>query len=166
MMTQEQIFQVIQKVAKNHRNKSFGYFTEEDIEQEVWIIALEKLPKFEESKGKHKDATKSLEHWLNTIVSNTLKNLYRDKFEVPQRLRTDKKNNLVSPMNFDDIGERQDSSDFFALLENKELWNIIIDQLSDYDIDILDSLLSGENIGSYYKSKIINKIKKILKNYE
>ena len=165
-MTQEQIYQVIQKVAKNHRNKSFGYFTEEDIEQEAWIIALKKLPQFEEQKGKHKDVAKSLEHWLNKVVSSRLKNLYRDEFIVPQRLHTDKSNNLVSPMNFDDVGERQDLSDFFSVLENKELWEFIIKELNDYDIDILDSILSGENIGSYYKSKIVNKIKKILKNYE
>jgi DNA-directed RNA polymerase specialized sigma24 family protein len=165
-MTQEQIHQVIQKVAKNHRNKSFGYFTEEDIEQEVWIIALKKISRFEEQKGKHKDPMKSLEHWLNKVVSTRLKNLYRDEFVVPQRLHTAKSNNLISPMNFDDVGELQDLSDFFSSLENKELWLLIIKDLNDYDIDILDAILSGENIGSYYKSKIINKIRKILKDYE
>jgi len=157
---------VISKVAQNHKNKAFAYYTEEDIYQEIWIMALEKLYKFKPNRGKTKNIEKSLEHWLNAVISNQLKNLYRDKYIVPQRIHIGKNNRLLTPADVDSLSEYEEEIDLFSILENKELWHMIIDSLSDYDIEVLDSLLSGETVTSYYKNKVLKKIFKVIDIYE
>lgn len=168
-LTKVEISEVIQKVAKNHKNKRFGPYTEDDIEQEVWIIALNKLPEFVPERGKHKDLKQALENWLNTVISRRLANFYRDKHLVPQKLlksdknnsQTQKRKNLMNPLDIDDISDdcvRFQSQD---ILEN-ECWQIILDNLNEEMLDALDALLSGQPIGSYYKNKLKNEIKSII----
>ena len=162
-ISQAEIYEVIGRVAKNHRNKCFGSYTKQDIEQEVWIIALEVLPKFEMDKGTQKDPKRALEYWLNKVMTNKLKNLYRDKFIVPQRLHKEGcSNNLLSAINIDDVGEVISKDNLENIVGSEDLSAKIIDQLSDSDLEILDSLLSGENIPSYYKTKLLRKIKDVV----
>ena len=164
-MTNTEINEVIQKVAKNHRDKAFGSYTPEDIEHEVWLIALNKIELFKPNKGKVVDEKKALERWLNVVISNRLKNLYRDEYVVPQRLHKDNKNNLLKPLDITSIGDRSDNIELIEIVQNKELWNYVLQNISDSEIEILDGLLSGELINSYYKNKIFIKIKELIKLY-
>lgn len=164
-MTHEEKMEIIQKVAKNHRNKEFGYFTKEDIEGEVWLIALKQMHKFDSTRGKHTNEKKSFEHWLNAVIAKRLKNLYRDTYVVPQRLHKGQPNNLLNPIHIDSIQENSHTINFHDIIENKEIWNYLMLHLNDCDLEVLDSLLSGENIPSYYKLKLANKVKELLNDF-
>jgi hypothetical protein len=167
-LTKDEIIEVVDKVAKNHRNKSFGPYTEEDIEQEVWIIALSKLPEFVPERGKHKNLRQSLENWLNTVVARRLANFYRDKWVVPQRkLKSDKSGaqhkkriNLMHPLDIEEISEDNASLGPSDILES-EYWKIVLENLDEDLIDILDAMLSGQTVNCYYRNKLSNKIEKI-----
>ena len=156
-MSKEEIYEVITKVAKNHCKKKFAYLTEDDIENKAWEIALKQLPEFVVSKGKAKNPAKSLEHWLNAVVSNRLKNYYRDEFEVKN------KSQIVSPVSLDTTMDTPDLNIGFVDIYNSEFWNLIIRNLSDNYLDILEAILSGEKVNTYYKNKLQTKIKVIWK---
>lgn len=168
-LNRDDIINVITNVVKNHRNKAFSYYTEEDIEQEAWIIALNKLGDFVPARGKNKDIKQSLENFLNTVVSRRLKNLYRDKYVVPQRtLKSDKspgdqnkRTNLMHPLNLEEISEDKLHGLTSMIFEN-ESWNKIIQNLNEDLIDILDAMLSGQIIKCYYRNKLLYNIKSIM----
>jgi DNA-directed RNA polymerase specialized sigma24 family protein len=160
---------VLSKVAKNHRSKSFDYHTEDDIEQESYLIALSKLKEFVPSRGKSDNLNQSLENWLNTVVSRRLKNFYRDKYVVPQKsLKSDRnlneqsnRVNLMHPLNLHDI-----SDESFKFIDTKyvdnDIWITIINALDDDMKDVLEAILSGQTIKCYYRNKLYRCIKSIL----
>lgn len=158
-LNKEQIYNVIDKVAKNHKNKSFSYHTINDIEQQVWIIALERIKDFNHSKSKQKNIEKALEHWLNTVVSNRLANFYRDKYVVPH-----KQSNIISPISMDNKIDLEDKEDYFNNIVGSDYWDLVIKDLNDYYLDILECILSGEIVNSYYRSKLMNRIKVIMRD--
>lgn len=168
-LNKEEIITVINNVVKNHRNKAFSYYTEEDIEQEAWIIALNKLGDFLPARGRNKDIKQSLENFLNTVVSRRLKNLYRDKYVVPQRvLKSDKspgdqskRTNLMHPLNIEEISEDK-MKGLDPLNFESDLWHKILKNLNEDLIDILDAMLSGQIIKCYYRNKLLNHIKVIM----
>lgn len=164
-MTKDEMMEVIFKIAENHKNKDFGYFTKEDIKQEVWVIALNALSKYQFERGTQKDEKKAFEHWMNRVVANRLKTLYRDKYIVPQQLHKRSPNNLINLISIEGAQDRAQKIDLTALIENKELWTFLIDRLDDLDQEVLESLLSGENIGSYYKMKLHDKIEVLLDEF-
>lgn len=157
-LSYEQVINVITKVVQNHKNKTFGNYTSEDIMQQAWIIILEKLPAFDSSKSKDKNIEKGLENWLNTVVSNRLHNFYRDKYLVHKN----KDKNLISPLSIN-----ASNTDFLAVFynqdnhESNEMIDKIISQLDIFMLEILESLLSGENLCFYYRNRLYNKIKEI-----
>lgn len=154
-ISKEEIYEIITKVAKNHRNKKFLYLTEEDIEYKAWEIALEQIQDFNVKRGKVENPKKCLEHWLNAVVSNRLKNYYRDEFEVK------KKSKVMSASSLTYDVDVHDTNDLAFTFENKELWDLIISNLSANYLDILDAVLSGEKISPYYKTKLQSKIRTI-----
>lgn len=172
-LIQSQVIDICTKVAKNHNNKSFSYFESDDIEQQAWIIILDKIGEFDPSKGTTNNIEQSLENWLNTIVSRRLSNFYRDKFKVPQKqLKSDKseydqvkRQNLMKPLDISYVSDVSENNDIVSRLVDGELWQTIIAQLSPEYLDILDSILSGEKINCYYKNKLIIQIKNIMDEY-
>lgn len=152
---------VIQKVAENHRNKSFDIYSSADIEQEVWIIALKKLPEFDIDKCKYADIEKSFEHWLNTVVSNRLKNLHRDEFVIKKR---NKNKEMVATISIS--GTDFDLDQLFEHNHNSiDFWDLVNKYFTEDDFDVLESILSNENINSYYKVKLKNKMKEVFKDF-
>lgn len=153
--------EVITKVAANHRNKGFDIYSAQDIEQEVWIIALKQIGEFDLKKCKCKDIRQSLEHWLNTIVSRRLINLHRDEFLIKKR---NKNKELVPTLSISSA-----NIDIDELIEhnydNIDFWDIINQHLTPDELDVLDSVLSNENINSYYKVKLKNKLKEIFQDF-
>lgn len=172
-LTEDEILEIMQKIAHIHRTKTFDYYTSDDIEQEVFIIILSNIQDFSKERTKNPDepAALLLEKFLNKIVSNRLKNLYRDKFLVKMRaLKTDKNDaelqkriNLAHPLNIDDVstGHLSETSD---IVLEEECWKIVLSNLTDEDMEILDCIMGGEKVTQYYKQKLHNSIIKILEN--
>lgn len=72
-MTDEE-YQVVEQVANTIApNFTFGYYEAEDIKQEIWIMCLEALPKFDKNRGA------SLKTFLLVHCKNRLISLKRNK---------------------------------------------------------------------------------------
>ncbi len=157
--------EVIARVADNHKHKTFDVHDQDDIIQQVWLIALSIIDDFEPSKGKVVDVKKSLEHWLNASISNRLSNFYRDKYLVPQRMMPNKSDvkphNLLSALDIDIVRDTIKFNCNAKSMEN-EIWCAIFTGLDPVNLDILESLMSGEIINCYYKNKLISSINLIL----
>jgi len=171
-LTEEQVIDIVSKVANNHKNKHFGYFTSEDIIQEVWAIALDRLKEFDYNRGKESNIEKALEHFLNNVIARRLSNLYRDHYVVPQRqLKSDKSDydqvkriNLMHPVNISDLSEESIGS-FIEYTFDNDHWYYIIHHLSEENIDILDALLSAEKVSCYYKNSLLRSINGLINEY-
>lgn len=158
MLDKKTINEIIAKVARNHISKAFDYYEQEDIEQEVWVIALQKLGDFDFEKSTVVDEAQALERFLNTVVSNRLKNLYRDKHVVPSKGNT---SNFCTPFGIDDLSFDLVIKKSFDGATN-EIGILILNNIEPHEFIILEALLSGERIPSYYKSKLKKAVKKIL----
>lgn len=72
--TEQQVLDILKKIGKMLATKySFGYYSAEDIEQEIFILGMDGITSYSSEKGK-------LENFLFTHVSNRLKNFRRDNF--------------------------------------------------------------------------------------
>ena len=67
----QETFDVIEKISNEHCKKTFGYFDQNDLRNEIWVICLEKLNQFRPVRGK-------LEHFLRVAVKNRLINKFKD----------------------------------------------------------------------------------------
>ena len=109
-----------------------------------------------------------MENWLNSVVSNRLKNFYRDNWQAQQRVSkfdtdlfvAEKRKSLKNPVNIDDIDPNLIIQEEFKADYNK--FKKIVTYLDSEMFDILDSLLSGEKVQCYYKNKLINRIEEIM----
>ena len=73
----EETCSVISKIVKSYGNtRTFAYYDNDDITQEVWCMCLEALDNYDSSVA-------PLENFLRTHVSNRMKNLKRDKYFRP-----------------------------------------------------------------------------------
>lgn len=156
-LTKEDIYAIIEKVVKNHANKAFDLYDSDDIQQQTWQILLKQLPGFDLKKiKKTNNIAQALENWLNKVASSRLKNFYRDKSVVPKKnIQTTNIDVYQCPDDF------QANHDLLSGLELEDNLDILISELDEEELDILDCLLSGENIGPYYKNKLITRIKEV-----
>lgn len=169
-LTKTEIYEIITKVATNHENKYFGFYTKEDINHECWLIALNKLPEFEVSKRKNQDIKGALENWLNTILSRRLANFFRDKFVVPTQIKKkeshpsvyNQKKSLFFPS---PLEESSSIINYDYLSNNNDFLKALVINLDPYQVDILDAILSGETVNLYYKNKLFNAVKLFAKEY-
>jgi DNA-directed RNA polymerase specialized sigma24 family protein len=153
-------------VAKIHRGKTFDYHTKTDIEQQVWVIAIEALPKYENKKTKTKNPELAFESWINAVVSRRLKNFYRDRYTVKHREKANdsnfdkiKKNNLSRPL---DLGLAESVVGTIDVPHFSEMdLNTILNQLPDDLRQVLLLQLSGIHIVGYYTYRLNAKLKEI-----
>jgi DNA-directed RNA polymerase specialized sigma24 family protein len=98
---------IVEAIAESKkRSMSFAYFTGEDIAQEVWVICLKALERYNATKG-------PLENYLRRCVENRLKNLKRDRYFRPPAGNPDRHGkvrdriNIVNalPLGGGDVGE-------------------------------------------------------------
>jgi hypothetical protein len=162
---QEELEAVISKVAHNHRHKHFGYFTEEDIFGEVWVICLKQLQHYQPQRGKGDSPINNLERWLNKVVRNRLANLYRDRYSSVNDKYRRTRMNIMNTLPFDVVDTSRESKgwgytedvsfdacyqEFFDFVEerlgkltnNEELLNIFFD------------CLYSESVTPYYRNKL------------
>ena len=77
-MTEEEVLQIMEKVAKRLAYKfRFGYYDIDDMKQEAYLEAIKGLEKYDEKRP--------LENFLWTHVRNRLFNLKRNKYERPDK---------------------------------------------------------------------------------
>ncbi|KKM60777.1 hypothetical protein LCGC14_1538440 [marine sediment metagenome] len=157
---------MIEQIAKQRRNNhAFAHFTGDDIEQEIWAMCLDALRRYNPTTG-------PLEHFLNSHVSNRLKNLKRDKYFRPGSCiatsgaaRT--RMNLVNALPLDN-SEIPDSSIILggAQAEPDPLMQLLADETRDYITDrlppdmkpIFFAVMSGNKI----RQPILDKFRKIV----
>lgn len=165
-LSEERVIQICDKVAKNHQQKKFDYFTEDDIYQEAWIIILEKIDEFTEKKIKETNIEQALENFLNSVVGNRLSNFYRDRYVVKiRRKKSDTdcdhtiKLSLSSPSDISLIQELCDYNE--SVHDFEEYTQKIFSQLTDESFEVLESILSGQKVSRYYKQKLWDEIRDI-----
>lgn len=151
---------VCQRLVHTH---TFGYYTEDDIYQECWDIALTAL---EDDKY---DINRPLEKFLYCHIRNRLKNLYRDKcfrkkrpnesFDTWER-RSKKKASLMSVAENSD--ESASSGDLIDEISARDLSNYIYNNLPIYLRKDYRRLLNDEPLVECTKTFIREIISEIL----
>lgn len=72
-MTEREVTEIVNNIARRLANNyTFGYNKAEDITQEIWLIAIDGLERY--------DGKRPLENFLFVHVRNRLSNLKRDKY--------------------------------------------------------------------------------------
>ena len=167
ILGQDEITRIVNKVGDNHRKKAFAHYTASDISQQAKLICLEKLKDFDHTKIKTTNLKQALE---NTVVSNRLKNLFRDNVGVHykkyKKEATDgpkqKRINLLNPI---DISSTYDHElVFISDFTTGDLFKYLLRNLNEEDIDILECLLSGDKVDASTKNKLMVKVISILEN--
>ena len=70
----EVVQEIVKKIiSRQTKDKKFPGYDQADIEQEVWVIALNSIDKYNVNRG-------NLENFLSVCVNNGLRNLHRDKY--------------------------------------------------------------------------------------
>ena len=137
-MTEQEVTETINRVASRYAYKfQFAYYTPEDIKQEAFIIAMEALDRYDDSRP--------LENFLAVHIKNRLNNFKRDKFYRQTNNEDDINNSkkyLMEPLDISNIRDEFENNmrvddDFIVTIENKELLNLIDEHLdvslrSDY----------------------------------
>ena len=132
-MKKSEVLEIINKICDRYAYKfQFGYYTPDDIRQEAFIIAVDALERYDDSRP--------LENFLAVHVKNRLNNFKRDKFfrrpqdsadgELPPR--SEAKKFLMEPLNIENIRDEQEvnmssADDFIEAVDTAELF-LLIDQ--------------------------------------
>ena len=157
---------MIQQIASQRKNNhTFAHYTGEDIEQEIWVMCLDALCRYN-------PATGPLEHFLNSHVSNRLKNLKRDRYFRPGSCvatsgAAKTRMNLINALPLDNSDITEDSIVLGAAsAEPDPLMQLLADETRDYITDrlppdmkpIFFAVMSGNNI----RQPIMDKFRKIV----
>ena len=153
-LTEEQVFETINSIIDKIAHKyTFSGYDIEDIKQESFIICMDALSRYDEKRP--------LENFLAVNLSNRLKNFIRDNHYVKDN---DHKKKVKSPNYITDDSFIQEGFDLEEYVINKEILEIIDQNLpSEYREDYL-KMLNGITINKTRKDKIINILKGLLKN--
>lgn len=161
-MTEEQL-KTIQKISDKLAAKyTFGVYDEDDIKQEIFIIAAKALPNFDPEKA-------SLENFLFVHISNRLKTLIRDNhYTSGKNWIEDRKKNIINTVCIDKIDDNSERSchlniDNETNLDKKIIFELIDANLPSYLRSDYLRLLHGNSIPTARKEKVIDAISSILK---
>lgn len=169
-MTEQEILEIIDRVARKQSTKPHGIYSVEDLQQFSRMVCWTKLHQFDFSRGKTKDIPKALENWLSKVVKNRLVNLHRDtskEFDKPfkndiNECQLQIRNNLLRPLSLEILSESDAAKEYD--FDNVHTLRNITRHLDDEHIEILDCYLSGFAIPAYYRNKLLKKIKVIVSN--
>lgn len=150
------IIKVIDRIAPKY---TFGYYELDDIKQESYIICLEALPKYDQSRP--------LENFLSRHLSNRLKTLIRDKYsrsniesEKHERLNTSKKN--LMDLKSVDREYKFSEDNILNKIETEEAIAILMEKLSPSMRNNFFRLANGVSIQSAKRAALFKRIKEIL----
>tara|TARA_R100001244_G_scaffold50734_1_gene44388 strand:+ start:39 stop:584 length:546 start_codon:yes stop_codon:yes gene_type:complete len=170
-MKESEVLEVINKICDRYAYKfQFGYFEPDDIRQEAFIIALDALERYDESRP--------LENFLAVHVKNRLNNFKRDKYyrqnkkkndDKQQQLNNSKKH-LMEPLDITNIRDESEKNmrltdDFIEDVADKEILNIIDEHLDViFRADYL-RIRDGTYVPKPRREQIIKEINEILRGY-
>lgn len=151
----KQIHTVVNRISPKY---TFNGYEVDDIKQEAFIICMDALERYDESRP--------LENFLSVHLSNRLKNFVRDNFYTKNE--TDKKK-ILSPkqLSYEDYVP-EDDFDSDVTIDAKDMQKIIDRCLpSDYRSDYL-KIISDVYVPKKRRDEVILKIKELLAehNYE
>lgn len=165
-LTEPEVISIVLKVARNHTHKTFDCHDKSDIEQQACVIILDKIGDFDITKANaQQNVALALESFLNTIVSRRLNNFYRDKYAVKIKPRKDSHNDEKrrSILHSVSISENPNIHIPDVSLSTNDFNNLgefeaLLPQLSAESLDIIDAILSGQNLSGYFKDKVRKEI--------
>jgi len=147
---------VIERIAPRY---TFGYYDVDDIKQESYIICMEGLSKY--------DNSRPFENFISKHLSNRLKTLIRDKYsrsniESPkhEKLNQNKKN--LMDLKSSDGQFKIFEEDIIEKMSTNEAIDKIMQELSPSMRNNFYRLANGVSIQSSKKNALFNKIKEIL----
>ena len=159
---------IIHKIAKSRKQKhKFAYFDSEDIYQEIYVLCLDALSRYKPENG-------ILEHYLNSHVTNRLKNLKRDKYfrvVLDDPSLTQKRINIVNAVGIDNVkisektkflASSSPEADPFLSLEAEDTKELIINNLPPHLVEHFNNLLMGKKIKKNILEEIRNYVFLIL----
>ena len=168
-MTEKEVTETITRVANRYAYKfQFGFYTPDDIRQEAFIIAMDALDRYDESRP--------LENFLAVHVKNRLNNFKRDKYYRQQKEDQANKNKydnntkkfLMEPIDISSVRDEHENNmrlddSFVNNIEDQELLDII-DTYLDVGLraDYL-RILNGVYVPKPRREQIYNEINRILK---
>ena len=161
---------VINKICDRYAYKfQFGYFEPDDIRQEAFIIAIDALERYDESRP--------LENFLAVHVKNRLNNFKRDRYyrqhkkldENIDQLNNSKKF-LMDTLDISNIRDEKEGNmrlddDFIEKIANEELLEIIDEHL---DVSFRSDYLrvkDGTYVPKPRREQIMEEITEILKDH-
>ena len=151
--------QTIQTVIDRTANKyTFGYYELDDIKQESFIICLEAIQNY--------DNSRPLENFLARHLSNRLKTLRRDKYsrkdivsEKHEKLNEVKKSLMDLKGSLFDIAQEDDLID---ILSTEEALDKVFESLSPSMRNDFIRIANGVSVQTVKKRKVFDKVKEIL----
>ena len=169
-MTESEVLEVVNRICDRYAYKfKFGYFEPDDIRQEAFIIAIDALERYEESRP--------LENFLAVHVKNRLNNFKRDRYyrqhkkldENIDQLNNSKKF-LMDTLDISDIRDEKEGNmrlddDFIEKIANEELLEIIDEHL---DVSFRSDYLrvkDGTYVPKPRREQIMEEITEILKDH-
>ena len=168
-MTEKEVTETITRVANRYAYKfQFGFYTPDDIRQEAFIIAMDALDRYDESRP--------LENFLAVHVKNRLNNFKRDKYYRQQKEDQANKNKydnnakkfLMEPIDINSVRDEHENNmrlddDFINNIEDQELLDIV-DTYLDVGLraDYL-RILNGVYVPKPRREQIYYEINRILK---
>ena len=168
-MKKNEFLKIINKICDRYAYKfQFGYFTPDDIRQEAFIIAVDALERYDESRP--------LENFLAVHVKNRLNNFKRDRYYRQQKIKDDNLDQLNNSKKFLmdtlDIANIRDEKEKNMRLEDDFIDKIAIEELLEIIDEHLDVSLRSDYLrirdGTYVpkprREQIIEEITQILRD--
>ena len=169
-MTESEVLEVVNRICDRYAYKfKFGYFEPDDIRQEAFIIAIDALERYDESRP--------LENFLAVHVKNRLNNFKRDRYyrqhkkldENIDQLNNSKKF-LMDTLDISNIRDEKEGNmrlddDFIEKMANEELLEIIDEHL---DVSFRSDYLrvkDGTYVPKPRREQIMEEITEILKDH-
>ena len=158
-MSEQEVIDTITKVSDKLSNKyTFAFYAEEDIKQEAFIIGMEALERYDESKP--------LENFLFIHIANRLKNFKRDNYFRQDEGKAEKvqkrKKNLLEPANLENFSIAREDDDLLSKISDLELKELIKNSIpAAMRADYL-RLCAGVSVPKKRKSEIEYTIRKIV----
>ena len=169
-LTESEVLEVVNRICDRYAYKfKFGYFEPDDIRQEAFIIAIDALERYDESRP--------LENFLAVHVKNRLNNFKRDRYyrqhkkldENIDQLNNSKKF-LMDTLDISNIRDEKEGNmrlddDFIEKIANEELLEIIDEHL---DVSFRSDYLrvkDGTYVPKPRREQIMEEITEILKDH-
>lgn len=175
-ITRQGLIDLIDKVANIHKNKSFGYLTQDDIYGQVWVICLTQLERYDPGKGAGNTTINSIERWLNKVVRNRLANFHRDQYSSVNEVHRQSRLNIINCLPIDIVNTSSlktkiENPNFTDGLIFEELKDFVVLRLNEIDptgelLLIFESCLNQDNVSAYYKGKLSKEVLKIMQEWQ